>query len=37
LEKAAEVMEIGLGTVRTHYDRGKKNLRKLIENARIEK
>lgn len=36
LEKAAEVMEIGLGTVRTHYDRGKKNLKKLIEKSRIE-
>lgn len=36
LEKAAEVMEIALGTVRTHYDRGKKNLKKLIEKSRIE-
>jgi len=30
LEKAAEVMEISLGSVRTHYDRGKKNLKELI-------
>lgn len=40
LEKAAEVMEISIGSVRTHYDRGKTNLKKLIlkkqayENAR---
>lgn len=30
LEKAAEVMEISLGSVRTHYDRGKKNLKEII-------
>lgn len=40
LEKAAEVMGISIGSVRTHYDRGKKNLKELIlkkqayENAR---
>ncbi|MDO9553754.1 RNA polymerase sigma factor [Rhodonellum sp.] len=40
LEKAAEVMEIGIGSTRTHYDRGKTNLKNLIlkkqahENAR---
>ncbi|WP_143960310.1 RNA polymerase sigma factor [Litoribacter populi] len=31
LEKAASVMGLHIGTVRTHYDRGKKNLKKLIE------
>lgn len=30
LEKAAEVMGIGLGSVRTHYDRGKKKLKEII-------
>jgi RNA polymerase sigma-70 factor (ECF subfamily) len=30
LEKAAEVMEVSLGTARTHYDRGKKKLKELI-------
>jgi RNA polymerase sigma factor (sigma-70 family) len=30
LEKAAEVMEISLGSARTHYDRGKKNLKEII-------
>ncbi|KEO71765.1 RNA polymerase sigma factor [Anditalea andensis] len=30
LEKAAVVMGISIGSVRTHYDRGKKNLRELI-------
>ncbi|MCH7397322.1 RNA polymerase sigma factor [Belliella sp. DSM 107340] len=30
LEKASEIMEIGLGTARTHYDRGKKKLKELI-------
>ncbi len=38
IEKAAEVMEVGLGTARTHYDRAKKNLKSIIqkkhENAR---
>lgn len=30
LEKAAEVMGISIGSVRTHYDRGKRNLKELI-------
>jgi len=30
LEKAAEIMEISIGTVRKHYDRGKRNLKALI-------
>ncbi|MFD2034255.1 RNA polymerase sigma factor [Belliella marina] len=30
LEKAAEVMEVTLGTARVHYDRGKKKLKELI-------
>lgn len=30
LEVAANIMEISLGTARTHYDRGKKKLKELI-------
>ncbi|MCH7413509.1 RNA polymerase sigma factor [Belliella sp. R4-6] len=30
LEKAADIMEVSLGTARTHYDRGKKKLKELI-------
>jgi RNA polymerase sigma-70 factor (ECF subfamily) len=30
IEQSAEVLEISLGTARTHYERGKKNLKKLI-------
>lgn len=30
LEKAAEIMEISIGSVRKHYDRGKRNLKELI-------
>lgn len=30
LDKAAEVMGISIGSVRTHYDRGKKNLKEMI-------
>jgi RNA polymerase sigma-70 factor (ECF subfamily) len=37
LEQSAEVLQLHIGTVRTHYDRGKKRLKKLIEKIRIEK
>jgi len=37
VEKAAEIMEVSIGTARTHYDRGKKKLKDLIEKTRIEK
>ncbi|MEM9857771.1 MAG: RNA polymerase sigma factor [Bacteroidota bacterium] len=30
LEEAAGILELGIGTVRTHYDRGKKALKELI-------
>lgn len=30
LDKAATVLELQIGTIRTHYDRGKKNLKDLI-------
>jgi RNA polymerase sigma factor (sigma-70 family) len=33
IEQSAEVLEISIGTARTHYDRGKKNLKKLILKA----
>lgn len=32
LEEVASVTGLAIGTVRTHYDRGKKNLRKLLNN-----
>ncbi|UII22495.1 RNA polymerase sigma factor [Fulvivirga ligni] len=32
LEEVAKVLNLGLGTVRTHYDRGKKKLKELIQN-----
>lgn len=35
LESISTIMEIGLGTVRTHYDRGKKQLKALIEKTKI--
>ncbi|MCL6260095.1 RNA polymerase sigma factor [Aquiflexum sp. TKW24L] len=37
LEQCAEVMQLHIGTVRTHYDRGKKRLKDWIEKTRIEK
>jgi len=36
LEAISVVMEIGLGTVRTHYERGKKRLRELIEKTKLQ-
>lgn len=37
LEQTAEVMQLHIGTVRTHYERGKKRLKEWIEKTRIEK
>ncbi|MCH6233799.1 RNA polymerase sigma factor [Cognataquiflexum rubidum] len=37
LEQCAEVMNLHIGTIRTHYDRGKKKLKEWIEKTRIEK
>ncbi|NVJ85053.1 MAG: RNA polymerase sigma factor [Algoriphagus sp.] len=31
IAQAAEILQIGLGTARTHYERGKKKLKELIE------
>ena len=30
LEDCAEVLHVSIGTVRTHYDRGKKRLKQMI-------
>jgi RNA polymerase sigma factor (sigma-70 family) len=35
LEEAAGVLSLHVGTVRTHYDRGKKRLKEWIEKTRI--
>ncbi len=35
LEQAAEVLALHIGTVRTHYDRGKRKLREWIEKMRV--
>lgn len=37
LEQTAEVLQLHIGTVRTHYERGKKRLKEWIEKTRIEK
>lgn len=37
LEQTAEVLHLHIGTVRTHYERGKKRLKEWIEKIRIEK
>ena len=36
IEQSGEVLQISLGTARTHYERGKKNLKKLILIAQIK-
>jgi len=36
LEAISTVMEISIGTVRTHYERGKKKLKELIEKKQIQ-
>ncbi|MEN2281788.1 RNA polymerase sigma factor [Algoriphagus sp. SE2] len=36
IEQSAEVLQIGLGTARTHYDRGKKKLKELITKTQTQ-
>lgn len=36
LEEASSILDIPLGTVSTHYKRGKERLKKLIEHLRLE-
>lgn len=36
IEEASEVMKVHVGTARTHYERGKANLKRLIESSRIK-
>lgn len=36
IAQSAEILQIGLGTARTHYDRGKKKLRELITKVQIQ-
>lgn len=36
IEQSAEVLQIGLGTARTHYDRGKKKLKDLITKTQTQ-
>ncbi|MBY5952030.1 RNA polymerase sigma factor [Algoriphagus marincola] len=35
IAESAEVLQISIGSARTHYDRGKKKLKELIENSQI--
>lgn len=37
VEEAAEVMGIGVGSARTHYERGKRRLRELLDEKREER
>lgn len=37
LEQTAEVMAVSIGSVRTHYDRGKKGIRRLMEKPEVFK
>lgn len=36
IEQSAEVLQIGLGTARTHYDRGKKKLKEIITKSQTQ-
>jgi len=36
IAQSAEILQIGLGTARTHYDRGKKKLKELITKVKIQ-
>lgn len=36
IAQSAEILQIGLGTARTHYDRGKKKLKELIKKVQIQ-
>lgn len=35
IEAASEVMDVALGTARTHYERGKQRLRDMLSNSKI--
>ena len=35
IQEASEIMKISIGSARTHYDRGKKQLRRIIENSQV--
>ena len=36
IAQSAEILQIGIGTARTHYDRGKKKLKELITKVQIQ-